>query len=236
MVSFQCQTPSAELATSTPVLSELQKHLSEIYQVQPGYDVTDFLVTDPTLAKMLGGEALIPNTDESVLLIEDDEGMALSVYLDSKMLGRLRRENPMRALKASCLNDLWTVLEGVSHFNYLVWSAGRDRSVTLLELEMQAEVDKFISTWLMARGQDKCEFAERLHGWLFDKVRFRPELNEGEYERYKTANNYAARFCHGLVQRLLDDCDGTINELRRFYRLKQSDKISHIHTQAYAPH
>ncbi len=235
MVSFQCQTPSAVLGTSTPVLSKLQKHLSEIYQVQPGYDVTDFIVTDPTLAKMLGSEALNPNTDESVLLIEDDEGMALSVYLDSQMLGRLGRENPMRALKASCLNDLWTVLEGVSHFNYLVWSAGRDRSVTLLELEMQAEVDKFISTWLMAQNQDECEFADRLHGWLFDKVRFRPELNECEYERYRTANDYAARFCHGLVRRLLDDCDGTINELRRFYRLKQSDKISHIHAQAYAP-
>ena len=140
----------------------------------------------------------------------------------------------MQALKASRLNDLWTVLEGISHFNYLVWSAGRDRSVTLLELEMQAEVDKFISTWLIAQEQDECEFADRLHGWLFDKVRFRPELSEDEHERYKTANDYAARFCHGLMQRLLQDCDGTINELRRFYRLKQSDKISHIHTQAYA--
>ncbi len=216
------------------MLSELQKLLSDIYQLEPGYDVSDFLVTDPTLARFLGGDALIPNTDESVLLAEDDEGMALSVYLDSQMLGRLGRDNPMRALKTSRLNDLWTVLEGISHFNYLVWSAGRDRSVTLLELEMQAEVDKFVSTWLMAQDQDDCEFAGRLHGWLFDKVRFRPELSEDEHERYRTANNYASRFCHGLMQRLMRDCDRTMSELRCFYRLKQSDKISHIHTQAYS--
>jgi len=218
------------------MLSDLQKQLSSIYQVEPGYDVSDFLVTDPTLAKLLGGDALIPNTDESVLLAEDDEGMALSVYLDSQMLGRLGQENPMNTLKASNLNDLWTVLEGISHFNYLVWSAGRDRSVTLLELEMQAEVDKFISTWLMAQNQDECEFADCLHGWLFDKVRFRPELSEDEQARYKTANDYAARFCHGLAKRFRVNCNKTFNELRRFYRLTQSDKISHIHTQSYTRH
>jgi hypothetical protein len=216
------------------MLSDLQKHLSNIYQLEPGYDVSDFLVTDPTLARILGGDALISNTDESVLLAEDDEGMALSVYLDSQMLGRLGRDNPLQALKAYHLNDLWTVLEGISHFNYLVWSAGRDRSVTLLELEMQAEIDKFISTWLMAQDQDECEFGNRLHGWLFDKVRFRPELSEGQCERYRTANDYAARFCHGLVKRLRANCNKTLFELRRFYRLRQSDKISHIHTQAYA--
>ena len=215
------------------MLSDLQKQLSNIYQVEPGYDVSDFLVTDPALAKMLGGDALISNTDESVLLAEDDEGMALSVYLDSQMLGRLGKDNPMKTLKPSHLNDLWTVLEGISHFNYLVWSAGRDRSVTLLELEMQAEVDKFISTWLMAQNQDECEFADRLHGWLFDDIRFRPELSEDEHTRYKTANDYAARFCHGLAKRLSANCNKTFCELRRFYRLKQSDKISHIHTQSY---
>lgn len=216
------------------MLSALQKHLSDIYQVEPGYDVNDFLVTDPTLAKMLGGDALIDNTDESVLLAEDEGGVALSVYLDSQMLGRLDRDQPLQELKASSLNDLWTVLEGISHFNYLVWSAGRDRPVTLLELEMQAEVDKFISTWLMAQDQDECEFANRLHGWLFDSISFKPELSEDERRRYKTANDYAARFCHGLMQRFHDNCNRTMRELRRFYRLTQTDKISHIHAAAYS--
>lgn len=215
------------------MLADLQKQLSDIYQVEPGYDVRDFLITDPTLARILGGAALIPNTQESVLVAVDEAGVALSVYLDSRMLGRLDRDNPLQTLKASRLNDLWTVLEGISHFNYLVWSARRDRSVTLLELEMQAEVDKFISTWLIAQDQQEHEFAARLHGWLFDSTRLRPELRADEYERYWVANNYAARFCHGLTQRLRNDCESTLSELRRFYRLTQPDKISHIHSAAY---
>ena len=35
-------------------------------------------------------------------------------------------------------------LEGVSHFLYLIWNASFDRSVTLLEMELQAEIDKFV--------------------------------------------------------------------------------------------
>lgn len=216
------------------MLAALQNYLCNIYKVEPSHDVRDFLVTDPRLARMLAGESLIPDTDESVLLAQDDDGMALSVYLDSQMLERLERDNPLQTLKISGLNDLWTVLEGISHFNYLVWSAGRDRSVTLLELEMQAEVDKFVSTWLMAQDQDECKFANRLHGWLFDRVSFKPELSEDQQERYKTANDYAARFCHGLLKRLRGDCIKTLHELRYFYRLTQTEKISHIHSQSYA--
>ncbi len=33
------------------MLSALQKQLSDIYQVESGYDVSDFLVTDPTRTK-----------------------------------------------------------------------------------------------------------------------------------------------------------------------------------------
>ncbi len=47
---------------------------------------------------------------------------------------------------------IWTALEGVSHFVYLAWNAGHDKPVSLLELEMQAEVDKYVgSYWLMRR-------------------------------------------------------------------------------------
>ena len=48
--------------------------------------------------------------------------------------------------------DYWTALEGVSHFLYLAWNAGHDKPVSLLELEMQAEVDKYVASyWLMRR-------------------------------------------------------------------------------------
>jgi len=216
------------------MLSQLQRHLTSIYRVEPGYDVKDFLITDPAIAGILGVGSLLPETEESVLLREDPDGLALSVFLDREMLLRLQNANPMLELQANHLNDLWTVLEGISHFNYIVWRAAQNRSVSLLELEMQAEIDKFVSTFLLALSQQDSALAIKLHGWLFDSVKFNPHLNEEQRQRYNTANNYAARFCHGLRRRLSRDSRQGLHELRYFYRLSQRDKISHIHAQSFA--
>jgi len=216
------------------MLSQLQDHLTNIYRVDPGYNVKDFLITDPIIAGILGKGSLIPDTEESVLLQEDADGLALGVFLDDAVLSRLKESNPLQALQADQLNDLWTVLEGISHFNYIAWRARKNRHVSLLELEMQAEVDKFVSTFVLALDQEDSELADKLHGWLFDNVSFKPCLSKDQHERYTTANNYAARFCHGLRKRLSRDSRKGLHELRYFYRLSQRDKMSHIHAQSYA--
>jgi hypothetical protein len=215
------------------MLSQLQEHLTNIYRVDPGYDVNDFLITDPIIAEILGKGSMIRETEESVLLQEDEDGLALSVFLDSAMLSRLKDANPLQELRVDQLKDLWTVLEGISHFNYIAWRARNNRCVSLLELEMQGEVDKFVSTFFLALDQEDSELAVNMHGWLFDDVRFNPRLSRDQHERYATANNYAARFCHGLRKRLARDSREGLHELRHFYRLSQRDKISHIHTQSH---
>ena len=215
------------------MLTQLQEHLTSIYRVDPGYDVNDFLITDPVIAEILGKGSMIRETEESVLLQEDEDGLALSVFLDSAMLSRLKDANPLQELQVNQLKDLWTVLEGISHFNYIAWRARKNRCVSLLELEMQGEVDKFVSTFFLALDQDDSELAVNLHGWLFDDVRFNPRLSKVQRERYTTANNYAARFCHGLRKRLARDSREGLQELRHFYRLSQREKISHIHTQCH---
>jgi len=217
------------------MLSELQQQLNDIYRVDRAHDVRDYLITDPALARLLGRGAMLTNTDESVLLVEEEDGIALSVFLDGDLLERLGAADPMTNLRPHQLADLWTVLEGISHFNYLVWSASRARPVTLLELELQAEVDKFVSTLLLALDQGDRELVNRLHGWLFDKVSFRSELEPKQVERYRAANEYAARLCHGLRHGLIEGSTLALEELRRFYRLTQTEKISHIHSRAWAP-
>ena len=64
----------------------------------------------------------------------------------SRRAGRgSQRRDPLEALDEGNLADYCTALEGVSHFHYLVWSLARGRNVSLLELELQAEVDKYAS-------------------------------------------------------------------------------------------
>ena len=215
------------------MLSELQQQLSDIYQVGGHYDVRDYLITDPTLAKYLGSEAMLTNTEETLLVAQDDDGLALSLFLDEGLLDRLEAARPLEGLRAELLDDLWKVLEGISHFNYVVWKATQERPVTLLELELQGEIDKFVATMLLALGQSDTEMLNGMHGWLFDNVRFHDELDGEELARYRSANDYAARFCHRLRQQLLADDREALAELRQFYRLQLADKISHIHTKAW---
>ena len=216
------------------MLEQLQRQLSDIYQVGGSHDVRDYVITDPTLAKILGQDAMLRNTDETLLVSEDDDGLALSLFLDAGMLARLESANPLDRLRADLLDDLWKVLEGISHFNCVVWKATQERPVSLLELELQGEIDKFVSTSLLALDQADSELLNRLHGWLFANVRFHDELDDEQRERYQSANDYAARFCHRLQRQLIDDDEVAFAELRQFYRLQLADKISHIHSRAWA--
>jgi hypothetical protein len=216
------------------MLATLQNQLNELYQLETAYRIDDFLVTDPEVARILGAECMLADNTETVLLTEDEQGMSLSVFLDASLLERLHARNPFAGLQPEQLDDFWTALEGVSHFNYLAFSAQRDKSVTLLELEMQAEVDKFISAWLLALEQDDHALAARLHGWLFDEISFHPDLDHEQRERYRAASDYAARFCYGLSRRLQEGNAGGLQELRHFYRLTQAHKIGHIHSSAWA--
>jgi hypothetical protein len=216
------------------MLSKLQRQLSDIYQVDRAYDVRDYLITDPTLATIIGQDAMMTNTDETLLVSQDDDGLSLSLFLDSAMLDRLESANPLDCLRAELLDDLWKVLEGISHFNCVVWKATQDRTVTLLELELQGEIDKFVSTMLLALAQADKELLNGLHGWLFGNVSYHDGLDDEQLNRYQSANDYAARFCHGLRQQLIDNDQLALSELRQFYRLQLSDKISHIHTQAWS--
>ena len=214
------------------MLAALQKQIADIYQADCGYRVADFLITDRAMATRIGEKALAAGVEETVFVAEDDDGMAVSLYLDHALMSRLECMNPLDELKPEQLGDLSTVLEGISHFNYLVWSACNDRSVTLLELELQAEVDKFVTTMLMALQQSDVEFARKLHQWLFEDVSFQSALDKEQRERYEMANDYAARFCHRILDRIADESG--CRELRDFYRLGQAEKIGYIHSLAWA--
>jgi len=216
------------------MLDRLQQRLTDTYQTDPGYDVRDFLITDQRTAKALSGDHLLTNSGETLLMVEEDDGLSLSLYLEREILDRLETMNPSGALQAGRLDDLCKVIEGLSHFNYVVWKASRDRNVSLLELELQAEIDKFVSTTQLALEGRDTELLNGLHGRLFDKVNFHRDLDREQAERYRAANEFAARFCRGLRQRLLKNGDSALTELRRFYRLPLADKISHIHAHAFA--
>jgi len=216
------------------MLDALQQQLSDIYHLGQAHDVRDYLITDPMLAKALGQGTVLGDSEETLLMAQDGDEFSLSLFLDRELLERLQLSDPFDCLHRNMLNDLWKVLEGISHFNCVVWKAMQDRTVSLLELELQGEIDKFVATTLLAIEQADKTLLYDLHSRLFDKVRYHDELDEEQRDRYRSANDYAARYCFGLQQELIENDQGAITKLRDFYRLQLGDKISHIHSQTVA--
>jgi hypothetical protein len=141
------------------------------------------------------------------LLREGEEGLEMALVVPST---------------AANANDGWLQLaEGVSHFVYVANRARQELPATQLELELQAEVDKFVLLVLEQVPYDRVEAFE-VHSWLYENVRYLHEAGTELGDRYRTANDLAARF----VRRLMAFGPKTTHQaLRRFYRAGQADKI-----------
>jgi hypothetical protein len=221
------------------LLSRLQELLGSIYDVRISHDVYDFLVTDRA---RLPPAARAGSAQEELLVAESADGceLALSLYLDPALLRRLARADPLTRLHAGNVADLLTALEGVSHFLYLAWNAAHDKPVSLLELELQAEVDKYVASHLLLRRQCPGHFPLELRRLLFERARPDPRLDAARAQLYREASRYAQRFCDRLERTLerarahsgeVPDRE-VLAELRRFYRLTHGRKRAHIERSA----
>ncbi len=205
-------------------LGALQHALASLYCIDVGADVEDYVSelrpSDP------GG-----NRGEAVLVREGsdaggDATVEVAVLLSPEVMRSL--EGGHSALSRF---DGWCLaLEGVSHFTLVAWRAAREHPVSQLELELQAEVDKFALGLLQ---QGTTPGASRLHRRsralrtaLWERGRFLDPPWTEAGQRYRAAHRMAARYAAGLERRHLRDgrLGSMVDELREFYRCPLEDK------------
>jgi len=212
--------------TAARLGNALQQRLEQLYDLDLGHRVSDFIFSDPELAARLRGPGH-RGACEQLLLCEEPGALSISVFLDAGVLERLVRRDPLIALDDDSLDALGLIIEGVSHFVCLIWHAQNGRSCTQLELELQAEIDKFALMHELLReqrGQVPADLRQR----LFERVSFASDLPTDEGRRYRDANTWAARFCAALQQQFagrLDHPDAR-SLLRRFFRWAQPQKFA----------
>jgi hypothetical protein len=102
--------------------------------------------------------------------------------------------------------------------------------VSLLELEVQAEVDKFVLLLLHLWRRGLRRTSASLRRRLFERVRYHPHLDGEELSRYREANRLGGGYARWLEGRFVDDADieGLLRELRQIYRLGGGEKISYL--------
>jgi hypothetical protein len=123
------------------VLGRLQGGLEQLYRVATGLPVEAFLIDDAARATL--GLARAPR--EQLVVVESDDGIDVGLFVDGAVLANLAAYDPGSGLDDRNLPAFLYALEGVSHFVYAAVCAQRARAVSALELELQAEVDKYVT-------------------------------------------------------------------------------------------
>lgn len=190
------------------MLSQLQQSIEQLYRLDSAPDITQFLMESPEGSR------------EQLRILQEDD-LYLGVSLSPALLARLHD----RRLRPSNLDQFCQVVEGVSHYLCVVHRARQTRQITALELELQAEVDKYVTSLMLAR---RCASlpAEVLRSKLYDRFTLVPRLPPEEQMRYVQANALARRYTRGLERRYVRQrkLPAMLAELRRFYRLSYYGK------------
>ncbi len=212
------------------MLASLQRQLERIYEIEIPHSVDDYLITDRAVMKSLQGHGGSGHSEveEQLLIVQEGDSVDIALFVDNEILSRLAQDDPGARLHAGNLAYYCTAMEGVSHFMYLIWNAGYERGVSLMELEMQAEIDKYVSTAFLFGQQGSGRIPSNLYRWLFEKPVFDSSLDRASLERYRDANYYASKYCARLEKRYLNRNGraGILNDLRKLYRLTNHAKIN----------
>jgi len=210
------------------MVDRVQAQLESIYGLDRRFDVGDFVVKDEGVARALGATG---RAEEELLVLEEKGDLEVALYFSPALLERLRAVEfaPGAELVDGEMDAYCRLAEGVSHFLYLAWAAHHGRTVTLLELETQAEVDKFALCVLHKWNDGARTWAAELHRRLFERVSYLPGLKPEERRRYEEANRLSAAYCQRLVRHVAERrMDRLLAELRYSYRLGAEAKLRYL--------
>jgi hypothetical protein len=215
---MEAMTPSA----LDGILIDVQRRLCSLYALEGQPPVTDFVIPHAVAGEYPGGGS-------RTLITQDADGIALAVVLADDVGQHLERQDPRVCLDRMNLGPFCTLTEEVSHFVYLLFCARAERSITQLELELQGEVDKYLSAVFQLALQQEA-ISPRLRELLFRRYRLRDDLTAERAERYRAASQLAERYCGYLEAQFLrtSRLADLAREARRFYRLGQREKLEKI--------
>ena len=165
-------------------LNLLQRQLQSIYEVYIPHAVSDFVITDQQfVSRLTNGDK--DHLREKLLVRQEGEDLDLSLYLHTDVIKTIIEQTAADQLEPEHFENLCLAIEGISHFLYLTWRALQQHNVSLLELELQAEVDKYILILFFLKRLNKYGLVNQLWKILFENVRFDDTLDEMELFRYR---------------------------------------------------
>lgn len=203
------------------ILNQIYKYLCSFYDLPAHtlpelYLLNNFKTTDVRVNDMLNRESVL------IKNIGNDE-WEIGIYINPNILNRLNANEYN-------FDDMSCAIEGVSHFLYLINRVNNNIKCSPLELELQAEIDKFIVLTAIGRFQP---WAARLAlDNLFQNYSIINNLSKNKKELYFSASILAAEYCRKLFNYIIENKHEYMKKnIGYFFKSNLEDKIKTIHSQ-----
>lgn len=220
---------------SAPLIERLQVVLERTWGIRPGLvDAGKFVIGDDGLQRLYAtSRSPIARVDAGVgqgartLVRETPDGLRASMYLPDVLVRTLERRPPHLGIGDANVDGFATLVEELDHLLCIADRAYERRTVSLFELELHANVSKYLVLARFLAGRRQRLDARRrtwLRWHLFLKHRF-TDPDAGVRARYRDAARHAMRFLDGLGRRAAVE---RIPLLRRFHRRAAGGKLELI--------
>ena len=217
-----------------PLIKELQKKIEKTYALDTGItNIEQYIIGDKGYEEFYAKEEIrtVVNSHSGarVLLRDAGDTLKVSIYYPDSLIRELEDNDPRLGIHDENIDLCASFIEELDHFLFIAQNYKSNRPFSLLELELQANVTKYLvlkyfialqSRSLKLRKFDR----EYIRHHLFYKRQFDVE-DTTERKRYEDAGKFGMMYTE-QIDRLSHE--ERLRDLRRFSRMTCPSKIKHI--------
>lgn len=218
-----------------PLLNLIKNSIEKLYKIDSGIkDMSALLISEQTHEDLESGLLGQVKFDDDAKIYYEIDGSDINValYFSPDFKERYQQHNPLRIMSGESLTVFRTIIEEVDHCVMLGYSSEQGKPFSKLELELQANIDKYIMmmNWIQKHEQVKPTDATKrkqrkeTKDFIFGE-RFDEEDPDVQY-RYEKARVLGKAFVEFYEQ--LPKAETKFKILRDFYRESPLDKLHFI--------
>ena len=217
-----------------PLIKELQRKIEKTYALDTGItNIEQYIIGDKGYKEFYAKEKIrtvVKSYSGSKVLIRDaGDTLKVSIYYPDELIRELESNDPRLGLHDGNVDLCASFVEELDHFLFIAQNYKQNRPFSLLELELQANVTKYLVLKYFVALQNKSlklsKFdKEYIRYHLFYKRKYDIE-DASEKKRYEDAGKFGMIYTKYID--LLPQED-RLRDLRQFSRMTCPSKIRHI--------
>ena len=217
-----------------PLIKELQKKIEKTYALDTGItNIEQYIIGDKGYEEFYANEEIrtVVNSRSGARVLIRDAGdtLKVSIYYPDALIRELENNDPRLGIHDDNIDLCASFVEELDHFLFIAQNYKSNRPFSLLELELQANVTKYLVlkyfVALQNRSLKLSKFdREYIRHHLFYKRKFDVE-DPSERKRYEDAGKFGMMYTKHIDHLSHEE---RLRDLRQFSRMTCPSKIRHI--------